>query len=77
MITLEQAKNLKFGQILYHVHNRNADGTAQRWCVNGKVRTWKRSPEKVYVPLKYGMYGYGRLWEHNLDILCLSDPTVE
>jgi hypothetical protein len=38
MITLEQAKQLTQGTILYHAINRNADGTPQRWRVNGKVR---------------------------------------
>jgi hypothetical protein len=51
MITLEQAKNLKYGQVLYHCTNRNADGTPQRWRVNGKPQTWKRSPEIVRKPV--------------------------
>ena len=46
-ITLEQAKALKRGDTLYHVTNRNADGSPQRWKVNGMVRTWVRSPGRV------------------------------
>ena len=42
-ITLEQAKNLKYGQILHHVTDKNADGTPRRWEVTGKVKIWKRS----------------------------------
>jgi uncharacterized protein (TIGR02996 family) len=61
MITLDQAKQLEYGQTLYHVTRRNADGTARRWRVTGKVKTWKRDASKVYVPLKHGMYGYDSL----------------
>ncbi len=66
MVTLEQAKNLKYGQILHHVSQKNADGTPQRWRVNGKPKTWKRSPERVSVPLKHGMYDYEHLTEDTL-----------
>ena len=37
-MTFDEAKNLTYGQILYHTHHRNADGTPQRWRVNGRVR---------------------------------------
>ena len=74
-ITLEQAKQLRNGDTLYHVRNRNADGTAQRWRVNGKPKTWKRSPERVQVPLKHGLYTYDYLTEAYLDDVSLTDPT--
>jgi len=76
MITLEQAKNLKHGDILYHVTNRNYDGSPQRWRVNGKVKTWKRSPEKVQVPIKYGLYSYDYLDEYSLDLVCLREEDA-
>lgn len=34
------------------------DGKLRRVKINGKVRTWKRHPERVEVPLKYGMRDY-------------------
>ncbi len=74
-ITLEQAKALRPGDILYHDTHRNSDGSAQRWKVNGKVKTWKRSPERVEVPLKHGLYNYDRLSERELEVVSLSDPT--
>jgi hypothetical protein len=76
MITLEQAKRLTYKDTLYHVHNRNADGTPQRWRVNGKVKTWKRSPERVQVPIKHGMYSYDYLTEHDLDLVCLTETEA-
>jgi len=68
-MTLSQAKQLKPGTVLYHRHNRNADGTPQRWKVNGKPKTWKRSPERVQVPIKHGLYAYDYLTENDLELL--------
>jgi len=71
-ITLDEAKRLHRGDRLHHVLNRNADGTAERWRVNGKVKTWKRAPGRVEVPIKYGMNGYGYITENNLDQFVLQ-----
>lgn len=54
MITLEEAKNLKFHDVLI-------DQRGKRWRVNGKVRRWKRNPDRIYVPLKHGLYVYDYL----------------
>lgn len=75
MITLEQAKTLRHGTILYHANNRNADGTAQRWKVNGAPKVWKRSPERVQVPIKHGLYSFDYLTERDLDLVSMADPT--
>lgn len=72
-ITLEQAKNLQIGDIIYHAKNKNADGTKQRWKVNGKVKTWKRDKSKVKVPLKHGLYNYDYLTEKELDLIDLNE----
>ena len=76
MITLDQAKNLTHGTILYHVENRNYDKTPQRWKVNGKPKVWKRSPDRVQVPLKHGLYSYGYLTEGDLDLVFLSEKEA-
>lgn len=75
-ITLEQAKSLKFGTVLYHRDNRNADGSAQRWRVNGAVKTWKRTPGRVQIPIKHGLYAYDYLTETDLDLVSLEDSTA-
>lgn len=75
MITLEQAKKLEVGTILYHVSNRNSDGTAQRWKVNGKPKTWKTRPDEVRVPLKHGLYAFDYLDQDSLELVSLFDPT--
>jgi hypothetical protein len=71
-ITLEQAKELKLGTILYHTINKNSDGSAQRWKVNGK--DWKKDPNRVKIPLKYGMYRYDYLTERELNLFTLEEP---
>lgn len=76
MITLEQAKKLNYRDVLYHTINRNADGTPQRWRVNGAVKTWKRSPERVQVPLKHGLYDYDYLTEDELHLVCLDEEEA-
>lgn len=77
MITLAQAKSLRHGQILYHVEHRNADGTPRRWRVNGAPKTWKRSPERVRVPLKFGLYGYDYLTERDLHLVSLDENDAK
>ena len=72
MITLEQAKSLKFGDILYSTLHKNADGTPQRWRVNGVVKVWKTRPDEVKVPVKRGLYSYDYLTHNDLDIVSLS-----
>lgn len=72
-ITLSQAKALRPGQILYHKTNRNADGSPQRWKVNGKPKTWKRDLGRVEVPLKFGLYGYDKLTENELHLVSLTE----
>jgi hypothetical protein len=62
MITLEEARNLKPGDYL-------VDSWGKRWKVNGKVKTWVRSPEKVKVPVKHGLYSYDYITEDLLHLV--------
>jgi hypothetical protein len=60
MITLEQAKALRHGDVVHEDHS------CKKWRVSGKVRLWKTRPEKVKVPLKHGLFSHGYLTEHEL-----------
>lgn len=61
-ITLEQAKALQYGDMLYCNTIKMADGkTPARWRVNGKVKTWKTDPYRIEIPLKHGLYNYAYL----------------
>lgn len=76
MLTLDQAKALRYGQMLYHVRNRNADGTPQRWRVNGAPKIWKRSPNRVQVPVRHGLRSYDYLTENDLHLVSLDEKEA-
>ena len=78
-ITLEAAKKLTYGDILYVEDDFNSDGSKRRWRVTGKVKLWKRDPQRIKVPLKHGLYAYGELTngtfegnQHTLDLSMVS-----
>ena len=71
-ITLEQAKNLK-----HHSVNKNADGTCQRWKVNGKPKTWKTRPDEVKVPVKQGQWMYDYVTHKELHLVHLAERCPE
>ena len=65
MVTLNQAKNLKAGDIIHHRRLVNSDGTPQRYKVTS-VHTWKTRPLDIEIRVKRGMYQYERI--HNAEI---------
>ncbi len=75
-ITVEQAKNLQIGQVIYYLGARNRDGSLVRFRVNGKVQTWKTRPNDIRVPLKHGLYDYGELANYNLADFSLTEEIV-
>lgn len=76
MITLEQAKSLQCGVILYHVIYKNADNSPQRWKVNGKVKRWKREPDRIEIPIKHGLRDFGTLRTEYLHLFCLDEEDA-
>lgn len=63
---MEKAKSLQHGDILNPVGYFNADGTPMRFRVIGKVKTWKKDPSRVEIPLKRGMYEFVHITESDL-----------
>lgn len=57
-LTLEDAKQLQYREVL-------VDEYGKRWYVSGAVKTWKRDPDRIRVPLKHGLYTYGALETHD------------
>lgn len=43
------------------------DEKCRKWRRNGATQTWKRSPERFRVPVKFGMYSYDQIWHHDAD----------
>lgn len=74
-ITLEQAKLLDYGDMLYSTTARNADGSACRVRVQGKAKTWKRTPDRVEVTAKYGLRGYIHIHADHLGGWSLTDGS--
>jgi len=75
-LSLDQAKALSPGTILYHVLNRNADDTPQRWRVSGKPKIWKTRLNNVRVPIKNGLYNYDYVTQDELDLVCLTEEEA-
>jgi len=73
-MTLTEAKNLRRGQTVYHTSKKNANGkTAMRAKVTS-VKTWKRTPERVVIGVKRGLYEYAKFNELELDQLSTVEP---
>ncbi len=54
-MSLEEAKMLNYGDTIWFI---DIKGSARRLKVNGRPKRWKRQPDKIEVPVKYGMYEY-------------------
>lgn len=52
LLTRDEALRLARGDV---IHFDMGDGSARRIRCNGKVRTWKRDPERIEIPMKYGL----------------------
>ena len=59
-LSLDEMKNVSG-----HVYIQGQCGCYCRVKVNGKPKTWKRSPERVQIPYKYGLYEYGYITERD------------
>jgi|TARA_R110000787_G_scaffold285593_1_gene401756 hypothetical protein len=57
-MTLDEIKALRAGQRVAFAAN---DGTVRDLTINGAIKRWKRSPDRVRVSIKYGMYEYAQL----------------
>jgi hypothetical protein len=62
-MTLDEARQLTYGG---HVWFKSVQGDARRAKVNGQPKTWKRSPERIEVSLKYGLYEYAKFNEQDI-----------
>ena len=81
MITIEQAKALRRGDILLEYPNISTvkgkallltDEKPKRWKVNGKIKLWKRDTERFELPIKHGLYLYGTLTEYNSQCMTIE-----
>lgn len=55
-LTWEQAMfEVRYGTVLHHVKERNADGSPLRARVMGMCKHWKTRPDDFELPVKYGL----------------------
>lgn len=83
MLSIEQVKQLKHGDIIYQIlvstSNHSPSNTTMvkaskpiAWRVNGKIKLWKRQPDKFSLPVKHGLYQYGYITEDNCHVMSLT-----
>lgn len=74
MITLDALKNMQRGDC---ISVPRPGKSPERWRVNGAVKTWKRDPSRVRVPIKFGLYRYSSVSEADIDTLNNWGATIE
>ena len=74
-LTLALAQTISPSDHLCHVRLKTRAGKLAVVRVNGEAQVWKRSPDRVRVPWKYGLYEYGAVTEADLGdwVLCRGD----
>ena len=61
-ITLEQAKQLTYGNYIYSNQFIYKERPLPKmWRINGQVKLWKRDPNRIQIPVKYGLYNHAYL----------------
>jgi hypothetical protein len=70
---LKTAKNLEKGSTIWHVNEKNSNGTAKKYKVTS-IKTWKRTPGRVEVRAKRGLYENYRVTEERINQLTTKEP---
>jgi hypothetical protein len=76
-MTFNEAKALTHGQIIYYRCATNADGTPMRAKVMGRVKLWKRSPERIQIPMKRGLRETFHVTEDDLENWSLDEGEAQ
>lgn len=81
-MNLEQAKTLRPGDKIHYVGNGlctkrigprgGVTVKVTEFRVNGQPQTWKSRPDRVRVPVKFGLKYHGNITEENLEYWHLS-----
>ena len=88
MITIKQAKQLRYGQELHYTGKHECTQTVgprggvtvniTRVRVSGACKTWKRDQGRFRVPVKYGLYENSAIEPHNaMDFHLASECPLE
>ena len=68
-ITLDEAKALSYGD---HIKVLDRHGAVADAKVNGAVKRWKREPDRIEIPCKYGLYEYFTLTNRDYDTIVVE-----
>lgn len=60
-----------------HIWFLSTDGTARNAKVNGVVRTWKHNPNRVEVPVKYGLYEYDTFYAYDINRILIPATDTQ
>jgi hypothetical protein len=71
-ITLNEAKNLSG-----HAKILDRHGKVRDIKINGKVKRWKREPDRIEIPCKYGLYEYFTLTNRDYTDIVVEIHEVE
>lgn len=55
-LTIQEAKTLQVGDTIYSLRGHNKEGVPHKVKVTGNVKTWKKHPDRVEVPVLSGGY---------------------
>ncbi len=67
-MNIKTAKKLKQGDMVYHTEKKNADNTPMRARVTS-VKTWERSPSRIEVRVKHGLYDFATFDETEIHLI--------
>jgi len=67
-MTLDEAKRLKIGDRVYVTGENKKDGTPRMWRVAGQTKLWKKNPNRISIPVKYGLREWGHITEDNVHL---------
>ena len=65
-MNLKAALKLKQGDYIHHKVRKNSDGSPMRARITS-IKTWKRSPDRIEIRYKRGLYEYGAICEYELE----------
>lgn len=63
-MTVDEVRQLGYG---HRVWMLSTHGDARMVEINGAVKLWKRSPERLLVSVKYGLYEYAQFDEKDVE----------
>lgn len=65
MVTPDDLRDLPIGTVLHHTTLKGSDRLPVRCRTSGKLREWKRDPDRWEQPVKHGLRSSFTIGPHN------------